>query len=306
MAYKPWRSAARRGHSNTRVGSIVVTSDSHLPTVSVTLTNPSREGGVVRMRYDGRIALITGGSRGIGRQLASDLAAAGATVVVAARSQPDITATVASIREAGGKAWGLRCDVADLDQVHGTVAAVERDHGRLDLLATCAAIAPVAPVAELDPHALQRVVGVNLLGTMWCAQAVLPLMRRQHAGTIVTFSSHSARLPLPRAAAYCATKAGVAAFTEALYTEVHRDGIDVLTVYPAVVPDTDLARADIAQRGAPPKWATRTAAEVSRAVLRALASGRTQVVLPRGSTAVHVIRALAPTLTLRRLAKTTQ
>ncbi|HZD68369.1 MAG TPA: SDR family NAD(P)-dependent oxidoreductase [Actinomycetes bacterium] len=163
----------------------------------------------------------------------------GAARAAPRRASLDITATVASIREAGGKAWGLRCDVADLDQVHGTVAAVERDHGRLDLLTTCAAIAPVAPVAELDPHALQRVVGVNLLGTMWCAQAVLPLMRRQHAGTIVTFSSHSARLPLPRAAAYCATKAGVAAFTEALYTEVHRDGIDVLTVYPAVVPDTD-------------------------------------------------------------------
>ncbi|MGH9097378.1 MAG: SDR family NAD(P)-dependent oxidoreductase, partial [Acidimicrobiales bacterium] len=105
-------------------------------------------------------------------------------------------------------------------------------------------------------------------------------------------------------AAYSATKAGVAAFSEALHSEVRHEGIHVRTVYPGVVPDTDLASADIALRGAPPRLACLSAADVSRAVRNALGTDRVLVALPWGSTAaLGVVRSLAPTASLHRLAK---
>ncbi len=256
------------------------------------------------MDLNDTVTIVTGGSRGIGRQLAVDLAGAGSHVVLVARNKEHLDATVRTIRNHGGSATGLVCDVGDPVQVQGVVEATEAERERIDLLVTCAAIAPPSTVADSSPEQLGKVVRVNLLGTMWCCRAVLPVMRRQQRGEIVTFSSHSAHLPLPSAAAYCATKAGVAAFSEALHAEVRHEGIHVFTVYPGVVPDTDLASADIAMRGAPPKLACVSAADVSRAVRKALGTDRAQVALPRGSTgALGVVRSLAPTASLHRLAR---
>ena len=266
---------------------------------------------------------MTGASRGIGRELALDLARHGATVILAARDETNLDDAVEAIRRAGGSANGSKCDVADPDQVQHLIGGVESKYKKIDLLATCAAVAPPANVADCDAESLAHVVNVNLLGTMWCCWAVLPAMRRQRRGQIVTFSSHAAHVPLPGAAAYSSTKAGVAAFSEALHTEVRSDGIHVFTVYPGIVADTDLASADIAVRGAPPKLALVKAADVSAAVLRAFDSDRSQIDLPRGSTAVlrafdsdrsqidlprgstavlGVLRSLAPNWSLRRLA----
>ncbi|HVA05879.1 MAG TPA: SDR family oxidoreductase [Acidimicrobiales bacterium] len=255
------------------------------------------------MDLSGNVAIVTGGSRGIGRQLAIDLAREGAHVVLAARDEANLNVAVEAIRNAGGSAEALKCDVADPVQVQHLVDGTESERKRIDILVTCAAIAPPANVADCNVESLADVVRVNLLGTMWCCRSVLPTMRRQQRGEIVTFSSHAAHLPLPGAAAYSGSKAGVAAFTEALHAEVRSEGIHVFTMYPGVVPDTDLASADIAVRGAPPKLACVTAAEVSGAILKAFGSDRSQVALPRGSTAaLGVLRSLAPTWSLRRLA----
>jgi len=252
---------------------------------------------------NGSVAIVTGGSRGIGRELALDLARHGASVILAARDETNLDDAVEAIRRAGGSASGLRCDVADPAQVQDLIDGVESEYKKIDLLATCAAVAPPANVADCDAEDLAHVVNVNLLGTMWCCRAVLPIMRRQRRGQIVTFTSHTAHVPLPGAAAYSSTKAGVAAFSEALHAEARADGIHVVTVYPGIVADTELARADIAVRGAPPKLACVTAADVSDAVLKALDGDRSQIDLPRGSTAVlGVLRSLAPNWSLRRLA----
>ena len=172
------------------------------------------------MDLNGSIAIVTGGSRGIGRQLALDLAGHGAHVVLAARDEAHLDDAVEAIRRSGGSANGLRCDVADPSQVQHLIDGVESEYKKIDLLATCAAIGPPANVADCDLEGLASVVNVNLLGTMWCCRAVLPTMRRQHRGQIITFTSHTSHVPLPGAAAYSGTKAGVAAFSEALHAEV--------------------------------------------------------------------------------------
>ena len=272
-----------------------------MPLIAVPQNPRFCDGGL--MNLNEKVAIVTGGSRGIGRQLAVDLAKKGAHVVLAARDEERLNAAVESIRSEGGSVAGLRCDVTDPVQIHHLVDSTESEHGRIDILVTCAAIAPPATVADSSVEGLADVIRANLFGTMWCCQAVLPTMRRQQGGEIVTFSSHAAHLPLPGAAAYCASKAGVAAFSEALHVEVRSEGIHVFTMYPGVVPETDLANADIAVRGAPPKLACVTAADVSGAVIHALGGKQSQVALPRGSTAaLGVIRSLAPTWSLHKFA----
>lgn len=255
------------------------------------------------MDLHGTVAVVTGASRGIGRQLATDLAADGARVVLLARNKPDLDAAAAAITGRGGAATTTVCDVSDRTQVEAAARQVLDEYGRIDVLATCAAIAPSGSVLDAPPDNLEEVLRVNLLGTMWCCRTVAPIMSRQGRGEIVTFSSHSGRLPMPGQAAYCATKAGVAAFSEALHTELRDRGVHVFTVYPGVVAETDLARADIAARGAPPRAARMTAAQVSAAIRQAFGTGRSQVALPKRSAALHVLRALAPTLTLHMTAR---
>ncbi len=254
------------------------------------------------MELDGKVALVTGGSKGIGRQLALDLGRDGATVLVAARSQAHLLDVVEVIREEGGSAQCIQLDVGDLDQVRSAFEKIMALHDRLDMLFTCAAIAPWGRVTELDPRRVEEVIRVNLIGTAWCVQAALPIMLNQNSGTLVAFSSHSAALPMHSAAPYCASKAGIVAFMEAVYTEVHQSGINVHVVFPAIVPDTEMAAEDISHRGRPPSLAVRSAADVSKAVLAAVGRRTVRISLPRGSGAAHVVRAMAPSASLRLLA----
>jgi NAD(P)-dependent dehydrogenase (short-subunit alcohol dehydrogenase family) len=255
------------------------------------------------MDANGIVAVITGGSSGIGRQLAEDLASRGAEVEILARGADAVADTVTAIVARGGRAVGRVCDVSDADAVTETFTAIEAQHGRIDLLVCCAGISPVAGVAQSTPAELERVVRVDLLGMMWCAQAAIPLLP-DGSGTIVTFSSNIAQLPIPLAASYCASKAGVVAFSESLGLELADRGIRVLTVYPAFVPDTRMAQEDIAVRGEPAKWMHRDRRQVSAAVLAALDERRRiRLVLPPAMRVAHLARALAPAATLRMIGR---
>lgn len=179
----------------------------------------------------GKVVAITGASRGIGAAAARAFAAAGAQVVLMARSTGDIEALAA---ETGGMA--LPCDVADWTSVEGAVTRAVAAHGRLDVLVNNAGqIEPIAALAEADPQAWAQAVQVNLTGTFHGLRAALPVMRAQGAGTIINISSGAATAPLEGWSAYCASKAGALMLTRAAHLEEGARGLRILGLSPGTV-----------------------------------------------------------------------
>lgn len=194
---------------------------------------------------ENRVAIITGGGRGIGRATALALADAGANVVVAARSRRAIEQVAKEIRSQGGQALAISTDVSDAASVDLMVVQTLRASGRVDILVNSAGvIAPIGMTWEVPPLIWQRNLNVNLLGVFLCAQAILPHMIHQEPhrgirGKIINISSGAAISAVPGWSAYCAAKAGVDQFTRVLAAEVETHGITVNSVYPGAV-DTQL------------------------------------------------------------------
>src|SRR5918992_50325 len=210
----------------------------------------------------GQVALVTGGGRGIGRNVALELAAAGATVAVAARSAEQIKETADEI---GGLA--IECDVSDRDAVERMVAEVESAHGRLDLLVSNAGISVSEDAAwELEPADWWRVFEVNILGVYLCCRAVIPGMLARGGGRIVNVASGAAYLPGSSSTAYSASKAAVHRFSETLARQLEPRGIPVFSISPGLV------RTRMTESfGDDAPW---TPPELAPRLVRALASGR--------------------------------
>lgn len=180
----------------------------------------------------GTRALVTGASRGIGRALAQELAARGATVGLAARSVDDLTALAA---ELPGAHHVLVCDVALRESVQSAVDEFVAATGGLDLLIVNAGIAHYEPIATQDIETIERMTEVNWLGTVYTIKAALPVLLRQGAGHIVVMSSGAGLRSFPEAAAYSATKAAQRMFAEAIRHELGGSGVSVTTVYPGEI-----------------------------------------------------------------------
>jgi peroxisomal 2,4-dienoyl-CoA reductase len=193
--------------------------------------------------FDGRVALVTGGGSGIGRGIADLLAALGAHVVLASRKAERVEAAAEEIRAAGGKASGIALDVREPERVHAAVADVRRDHGRLDLLVNNAAGNFYAASESLTPNAWRSVVEIDLYGTFFCSQAVLPVMREQGGGSIVNISMTLHYRGWPLMAHATAAKAGIDALTRTLALEWARDGVRVNAVAPGPIPTEGVRKA---------------------------------------------------------------
>jgi citronellol/citronellal dehydrogenase len=199
----------------------------------------------------GKIAIVTGASRGIGKAIALGYAREGATVVVAARSETapserlpgSIHETVDQIEALGGRALAVRCDVTDESSVNAMVEATLAEYGRVDILVNNAAVDFPSKVIDMPLKRWEVVFHVGLAGPFICCRAALPAMIEQRRGSIINISSQAGSErgtgTVGYSAAYAATKAGLDRFTFALAAEVGRHNIAVNAVMPSKVIGTE-------------------------------------------------------------------
>ena len=213
---------------------------------------------------EGRVAIVTGASRGLGRAMSLALARAGADVVAAARTtEPGgllpgtIGETAKQVEALGRRALPVQCDVTKDDQVEAMVASALDVLGRVDLLVNNAGVGFVVPIAEMTMKRWDLVLAVNLRGAVLCSKAVLPAMTAKGSGAIINVSSMLARRSVPGWAAYSASKAAVERFTVSLAEEVRPQGVAVNCLAPAATVDTEglsfLTKAQADDKG---DWAT--------------------------------------------------
>ena len=193
----------------------------------------------------GKIAVVTGGNRGIGRGISEALTREGMTVALTAR---DAAVATAAAREVGGGSRGYACDVRRSEQVTALFAAVERDLGGVDVLVNNAGVGLFASVAEMSLDDWHAVIETNVNGVFYCTREAIPRMRARGGGYIFNVSSLAGRNAFPGAAAYCASKHAVNGFSEVLFQEVREHGIRVTYLMPGSVA-TEFGRGSAAKSG---------------------------------------------------------
>jgi NAD(P)-dependent dehydrogenase (short-subunit alcohol dehydrogenase family) len=184
-------------------------------------------------KLSGKVALITGGSRGIGKAVAIAYARQGAAVLVCARGEADLNRAVDEIRSAGGEVHGRTGDVGDPGQTKAIVGEAREHFGKVDVLVNNAsALGPRVPISQYPVSAWEEVVRVNLTGAFLMSQEILKIMMPQRRGAIINVSSGVGRVGRARWGAYAASKFGVEGLTQVLADEVREFGIRVNTVNP--------------------------------------------------------------------------
>jgi 3-oxoacyl-[acyl-carrier protein] reductase len=185
---------------------------------------------------EGRVAVVTGAGRGLGAAIAEELAAQGATVVVADRDEELASATAERLRSAGPAAAGAATvDVSDPAAVTALFDALAGEHGRIDVLVNNAGVGAVAPSEELGFEVWSRTLAVNLSGAFLCAQAAARHMLPARRGVIVNIASLFGAIGVPMRAAYASSKHGVIGLTKVLATEWARRGVRVVAVDPGYI-----------------------------------------------------------------------
>jgi len=210
---------------------------------------------------ESRVAIVTGGSRGIGFATAAALLARGASVAVTGTDTGRLDAAVEQLGASGARprVLGVRADVREVDDVEKLMSQVVERFGGLDILVNNAGVGQFVPVAEMSTELWHRIIGTNLTGVFYCCRAAVPHLRRRGGGWIINVSSLASKNFSAGGGAYSASKAGLNALTESLMQEVRHDGIRVSCVLPGSVrtafspggdaPGTDwkLASEDVAQ-----------------------------------------------------------
>lgn len=199
----------------------------------------------------GKIAVVTGGTRGIGRAIAELLLREGATVAICARKAESVDRAVTEMKPLGNIV-GHPCDVTQVNQVRKFFQEVDRDPGGLDILVNNAGEGVFRKVAEMTPEEWHRNIDLNLNGPFYCSHEALARFRRRGGGFIVNISSLAGKNPFSGGAAYNASKFGLNGFTEAMMLDHRNDGVRVTSIMPGSV-DTEFA-GDPAKRAGDTSW----------------------------------------------------
>jgi 3-oxoacyl-[acyl-carrier protein] reductase len=207
-------------------------------------------------QLSGKVALVTGGSKGIGAAIARSLANGGASVVSTSRSGEGITAP--NLRQ-------LAADVRKPADAERAVGEAVRAFGGLDILVNNAGVGAFSNVADMSIEDWQQVIDTNLSGVFYFCRAAIPELRKRGGGWIINISSLAGKNPFPAGAAYCASKAGLNHFSEVLMQEVRYDGIRVSCILPGSVATEFMGRGSSKR-----DWAT-TAEDVAQVVLDLIA-----------------------------------
>lgn len=185
---------------------------------------------------EGKVAIVTGGGRGIGEAVALALAAEGIALVLASRTTVQLEQVAAKVRAIGGSVCTVAADVSQRDDVARIVDETLRAFGKIDVLVNAAGIyGPIGPVWQVNAEEWMQAMHINLGGTFLCCQAVLPHMIANRRGKIVNFSGGGATSPLPRFTAYGVSKTAIVRLTETLAQEVREFNIQVNAIAPGAV-----------------------------------------------------------------------
>ncbi|HEX9348066.1 MAG TPA: SDR family oxidoreductase [Gemmatimonadales bacterium] len=216
-------------------------------------------------RFDGAVAVVTGGGQGIGAAVAHALAAEGAAVVVAARHFDRIERVAIEIRGRGGRAWAVPCDVTDAASVADLAQTAIQQAGTVDILVNNAGVAHSAPLAKTSLDDWNRVLAVNATGTFLCTRAFLSFMLERKRGAIVNVASVAGLAGGRYIAAYAAAKHAVIGLTQSVAAEVEGTGVTCNAVCPGFV-DTEMTQQSVE------RVATKTGKDPAAALSALLAS----------------------------------
>jgi short-subunit dehydrogenase len=260
----------------------------------------------------GQVALVTGGSRGLGLVLARELGRLGMRVVICARDEEELERARAALAAEKIDATALPCDVTDADGIAGLVADVEENIGPIDLLVNNAGIIQVGPAEAMALEDYRRAMDVMFWGALNAADAVLPRMRRRRRGTIVNITSIGAAVGVPHLAPYVASKFALRGWSEALGAESARHGISVVTIVPglmrtgsfghALVKGERYAEASLFSLAASLPVLTLSAERAAHRIIRAVQRRERVVVVGAPAKALRLAHALAPGGVVRALA----
>ncbi|PYS50590.1 MAG: short-chain dehydrogenase [Acidobacteria bacterium] len=188
------------------------------------------------MNLNGKVAIVTGSTKGIGRAIAEALVRESLNVCVSARKADEVEQAVRELSDAGeGNVTGVVCDVRDYDEVKALVEHTVSEFGGVDVLVNNAGIGIFGRVDETEPEDFRSVIETNLFGVFYCCREAIPRMKRRGGGYIINISSLAGTNAHPQMAVYNASKFGLNGFSEALMQEVRHDGIKVSYIMPGSV-----------------------------------------------------------------------
>lgn len=238
--------------------------------------------------------MVSGASSGLGRNLAQDLARAGAVVTAVARRGQEMEDLAREMDEHAPGSTARVCDVADTETWTDLLADIEKTHGRIDILVNNAAIDPGIRLADIGVGDFRCTFDVNFFSAVAGTLAVLPGMLERGTGVVANVSSDGGRLPSPGPGAYPSSKAALSAFTESVSFRVERRGVRVHIVYPAWMPTAMGIGALGRGLRSPPRLTRRTVEDVSRHVVSRLGGRSLEISASRLIDVAAVFRAVAP------------